>query len=83
MKYPVYIYSSSYIYVFFHRIDKPEVLYSCKSSAKPIVHDTLLQLKVEREIFKNMLTAESSESNLLFEEDEGTNQSFTEHVNVI
>lgn len=47
------------------------------------MHDTVLQLKIEREIFKNITTAESSESNLLFDEDENENQLFTEHINVI
>ncbi|CAH1134889.1 unnamed protein product [Ceutorhynchus assimilis] len=31
-------------------ISRPEVLYSCKSQAKPILHDTKLQVKLTREI---------------------------------
>lgn len=31
-------------------ISRPEVLYSCKTQAKPILHDTMLQLNVVREI---------------------------------
>lgn len=33
-------------------ISKPEVLYSCKNLAKPILHDTMLQLNIDREIRK-------------------------------
>jgi vacuolar protein sorting-associated protein 13D len=62
-------------------ITKPEILYSCKSSAKPIVHDTVLQLKIQREINKNLVTTYSSESNLLFDDDDAINShSFNEHV---
>jgi vacuolar protein sorting-associated protein 13D len=62
-------------------ITKPEILYSCKSSAKPIVHDTVLQLKIQREINKNLVTTHSSESNLLFDDDDAINShSFNEHV---
>jgi vacuolar protein sorting-associated protein 13D len=62
-------------------ITKPEILYSCKSSAKPIIHDTVLQLKIQREINKNLVTTYSSESNLLFDDDDAINShSFNEHV---
>nr|XP_015839049.1 PREDICTED: vacuolar protein sorting-associated protein 13D isoform X1 [Tribolium castaneum] len=61
-------------------ISKPEVLYSCKSSAKPIIHDTILQLKIEREINKTLQTTHSSESNLLFDDDENTSHPFTENI---
>ncbi|KAJ3643178.1 hypothetical protein Zmor_025903 [Zophobas morio] len=62
-------------------ISKPEILYSCKSSAKPILHDTVLQLKIEREINKNTPTRHSSESNLLLDDDETVNHHpFNEYV---
>ncbi|KAF7280409.1 hypothetical protein GWI33_006075 [Rhynchophorus ferrugineus] len=56
-------------------ICKPEVLYSCKSLAKPILHDTMMQLNIDREIKKvsksrlddgNFMDMEE-ESNISFE----------------
>ncbi|CAG9832775.1 unnamed protein product [Diabrotica balteata] len=35
---------------------KPEVFYNCKYDAKPILHDTILQLKIEREVNKPINT---------------------------
>ncbi|XP_060529289.1 intermembrane lipid transfer protein Vps13D isoform X2 [Cylas formicarius] len=48
-------------------ISRPEVLYSCRTLAKPILHDTILQLKIDREINKP-LRGDSSE-NLLIDGD--------------
>nr|CAI5831310.1 unnamed protein product [Callosobruchus analis] len=50
-------------------ISKPEVLYSCSSLAKPILYDTMLHLKIDREVCKDT-TRYSSESNLLLDEDD-------------
>ncbi|RZC42308.1 vacuolar protein sorting-associated protein 13D [Asbolus verrucosus] len=62
-------------------ISKPEVLYSCKSSAKPILHDTILQLKIEREMNKSLAATHGSESNLLFDDEENENSHpFSENI---
>ncbi|KAJ8974056.1 hypothetical protein NQ317_002302 [Molorchus minor] len=50
-------------------ICRPEVMYNCKMLAKPILHDTMLQLKIDREMYKSLNTADSSESNLLLDGD--------------
>ncbi|CAH0555796.1 unnamed protein product [Brassicogethes aeneus] len=51
-------------------IPKPEVLYNCSTLAKPILHDTLIQLVIDREISKPLFTRNSSESNLLLDDEE-------------
>ncbi|CAH1990127.1 unnamed protein product [Acanthoscelides obtectus] len=56
-------------------ISKPEVLYSCSSLAKPILYDTMLHLKIDREVCKDM-TRYSSESNLLLDDDDTTQSSY-------
>ncbi|XP_050302982.1 intermembrane lipid transfer protein Vps13D isoform X2 [Anthonomus grandis grandis] len=50
-------------------ISRPEVLYSCKSQAKPILHDTMLQLDVVREI-PIMGVLKSDSDSMLFEDEE-------------
>lgn len=47
-------------------ISRPEVMYSCRTLAKPILHDTMLQLNVLREI----QTRSSSELILLEDEED-------------
>lgn len=56
--------------------NKPDVLYSCKTLAKPILHDTMLQLKIDREIVKSSITKDNSMSNLLLDEDYSTANSY-------
>ncbi|KAG5879440.1 hypothetical protein JTB14_025696 [Gonioctena quinquepunctata] len=48
-------------------ISRSEVLYDCKVGAKPILHDTKLELTIDREVCKSINTRQSSESNLLLE----------------
>lgn len=57
-------------------ICKPEVLYNCKTLAKPILHDTMMQLRIDRENIKTMNTRHSSESNLLLDDDESTTNNY-------
>lgn len=53
--------------------NRPDVLYNCKALAKPILHDTMLQLKIERELGKSSITKDNSINNLLLEEETNTN----------
>ncbi|KAJ8964860.1 hypothetical protein NQ314_004578 [Rhamnusium bicolor] len=55
-------------------ISRPEVMYNCKTSAKPILHDTMLQLNIDREI--NKFARQNSESNLLLDEDENLSNNY-------
>ncbi|XP_045474860.1 vacuolar protein sorting-associated protein 13D isoform X2 [Harmonia axyridis] len=48
---------------------RPEVLYSCDTLAKPILHDTLVKLSIEREVTRGDLNY-SNESLLPFDDDE-------------
>lgn len=59
-------------------ISRPEVMYSCKTLAKPILHDTMLQLNIDREINKSMNTSHSSE---LLMDDEEHNITNNYHIN--
>lgn len=49
---------------------RPEVLYACDTLAKPILHDTIIELKITREIFYKDLCGQQSLSNLLLDEDD-------------
>lgn len=49
--------------------NRPDILYDCKTLAKPILHDTMLQLKIDREISKASITKDNSMSNLLLDDD--------------
>lgn len=51
-------------------ISKPEVLYSCDSFAKPILHDTIVQLNIERH---KQTHKHNSDSNWTVDEDEDSN----------
>lgn len=55
---------------------KPEVLYSCTTSAKPILHDTMVHLTIDREINKAVETQYNSESNLLFDDDSNNQNNY-------
>lgn len=52
------------------RHNKPEVLYNCDTLAKPILHDTVLQLTIDREIMPSLCGKTESEPNLLLDRDE-------------
>ncbi|CAG9818576.1 unnamed protein product [Phaedon cochleariae] len=49
-------------------IPRPDILYDCTSEATPILHDTKLKLKVEREITKLLSTRHNSEASLVLDE---------------
>ncbi|XP_056631377.1 intermembrane lipid transfer protein Vps13D [Diorhabda sublineata] len=49
-----------------HRSNRPELIYSCKSDAIPILHDTILQLKIERVMNR---IVNSCEEEFTFDED--------------
>ncbi|KAF5273971.1 hypothetical protein FQA39_LY01087 [Lamprigera yunnana] len=51
-------------------MNRSEVLYSCETLAKPILHNTIVQLTIEREIFCNPQSRHHSLSNLLGDDDE-------------
>lgn len=55
---------------FFCRFNRPETLYNCDSLAKPILHDTIVQLSIDREMVRNLGGKQESMSSLLFEPDE-------------
>ncbi|KAL3268817.1 hypothetical protein HHI36_007913 [Cryptolaemus montrouzieri] len=61
---------------------KPEILYNCDTLAKPILHDTLLQLNIERELVKGGQTAYSSESNLLMDDDDISGDSVKSNIQI-
>lgn len=63
--------------MYYFRINKSEVLYCCKSLAKPILHDTIVQLSIEREILCNPQSRHHSLSNLLDDDDDEDN--FSKH----
>ncbi|KAB0794994.1 hypothetical protein PPYR_11833 [Photinus pyralis] len=46
-------------------MNKSDVLYSCDTLAKPILHDTIVHLRIEREIFCHSQTRHQSFSNLI------------------
>lgn len=59
-------------------MNKAETLYCCETLAKPILHDTILQLIVEREIICNPQSRHHSLSNLLDDDNDsvkGTTES--------
>lgn len=45
---------------------KPDILYNCKTDAKPILHDTILQLKIEKEYNKPL---NNFDQDITFDED--------------
>lgn len=55
---------------FSFRFNKPEILYNCDTLAKPILHDTILQLTIDREIMPCLCDKAESEPNLLFDRDD-------------
>lgn len=52
------------------RMSRPEILYSCENLAKPILHDTILQLAIIREIAAPLPSRQHSYSNLLLDDDD-------------
>ncbi|KAK5644974.1 hypothetical protein RI129_006274 [Pyrocoelia pectoralis] len=54
-------------------MNKSDVLYSCETLAKPILHDTIVHLTIEREIFCNPQTRHQSLSNLIDDGDSNQN----------
>ncbi|KAK9889536.1 hypothetical protein WA026_006891 [Henosepilachna vigintioctopunctata] len=61
---------------------KLEVLYNCDTLAKPILHDTLVKLNIEREITKGITTTFSSESSLPMDDDELSGESTMSNVQI-
>lgn len=49
---------------------RSEILYSCDSFAKPILHDTVLQLLIKREILQSSQSRQQSLPNLLLDDQE-------------
>lgn len=49
---------------------RSEILYSCDSYAKPILHDTMLQLGIERETLQSPQSRQHSLPNLLLDNDD-------------
>ncbi|KAJ8920133.1 hypothetical protein NQ315_011790 [Exocentrus adspersus] len=60
-------------------ICRPEVMYSCETLAKPVLHDTMLELKIDRELGTGMSTRHNSDSNLLMDVDEEGSNNY--HIN--
>ncbi|XP_071050524.1 intermembrane lipid transfer protein Vps13D isoform X2 [Onthophagus taurus] len=56
-------------------MSRPEVVYSCETLAKPMLHDTILQLNILREIVKTKPSRQESNSNLLLDDDNLTDES--------
>lgn len=52
---------------------RSEILYSCDSFAKPILHDTMLQLNIEREILQSPQSRQHSMQNLLLDNEDDHN----------
>lgn len=50
--------------------NKPEVLYNCDNLAKPILHDTILQLTIDREVVSSLCGKADSEPCLLLDNEE-------------
>lgn len=48
---------------------RSEILYSCDTFAKPILHDTMLKLTIERELLQSPQSRPHSLPNLLLEDD--------------
>lgn len=46
------------------------MLYNCDNLAKPILHDTILQLTIDREVVSNLCEKAESESFLLLDNEE-------------
>lgn len=51
-------------------MNRSEVIYSCETLAKPVLHDTILQLTIDREICQNSQSRQQSFSNLLIDDNE-------------
>lgn len=51
-------------------MSRPEILYSCATLAKPILHNTVLQLSIIRELSHAISTRQHSYSNLFLDDDE-------------
>lgn len=51
--------------------NKPEILYNCDTLARPILHDTILQLAIERAVMPAASLKPQSEPNFLLDGDEG------------
>lgn len=47
-------------------MSRPEIVYNCDTLAKPILHDTVLQLNIVRELYKTP-SSSTSASNILLE----------------
>ncbi|XP_044753631.1 vacuolar protein sorting-associated protein 13D [Coccinella septempunctata] len=60
---------------------RPEVLYSCNTLAKPILHDTLVKLNIEREVTRGNLDY-SNESLLPLEDDEMSGESVKSNIQI-
>lgn len=51
-------------------MSRSEVLYSCETLAKPVLHDTILQLTIDREICQTSQSRQQSFPNLLMDDNE-------------
>lgn len=49
---------------------RSEILYSCDTFAKAILHDTMLQLNIERETLQSPQSRQHSLPNLLLDDDD-------------
>lgn len=56
-------------------MNRPEILYSCETLAKPILHDTVLQLSIQREIACPLPSRQQSYANLLLDDDDEEGES--------
>ncbi|KAK4875461.1 hypothetical protein RN001_011883 [Aquatica leii] len=68
-------------------MNRSEVLYNCDTLAKPILHNTIVQLTIEREIFCNPQSRHHSLSNLLDDDGdlrqmEDSDLFFTENIQI-
>lgn len=51
-------------------MSRPEILYCCETLAKPILHDTVVHLAIDRQIPRNLVSRHGSVGNILFDNDD-------------
>jgi hypothetical protein len=62
---------------------RAERLYSCAEDAKPILHDTVIQLVIDRDIGRSVMKQSDSLPTLLMGEDAGTDFQEIEKQDVV